>query len=982
MASSTENDLVAQIKALRTSLLKERAKSARLEATLTEALEQQAAASEILRVISSSPADVQPVLDGIARSAMGLCEGQFCFVLRFDGDRLHFGACHGLTPEGLEAFQRALPRPAAEDTAAGRAILHRAVAHIADVQADPAYGVMGVAQAVTYRSIVAVPMLRDGSPIGAIDVARASAGEFPERQIELLKTFAAQAVIAVENVRLFKELEARNRALTESLEQQTATGEILRVISSSPTDIEPVFTAVAASAARLCDAFDAAIHRIDGDVLRLVAHEGPIEPDAVLPLAQGTVAGRVVRERRAMQVADLQAETEAYPLSAEFARNRGFRTLLSVPLLRGAEALGTITIRRTEVRPFTDRQAELLKTFADQAVIAIENVRLFKELESRNRALTESLEQQTATGEILRVISASPTDVQPVFDTVAESAARLCEAYDAAIFRLDGDRLRLVAHRGPIPIGAVGEVSLPMGRGTGPGRSVVDGQIVHVADLQAEVDEFPDGSTLARQLGFRTTLNAPLMREGLAIGTITVRRTEARLFTERQVALLQTFADQAVIAIENVRLFQELEARNGELRMALEQQTATSELLKVIGRSTFDLQPVFETLAENAVRLCDAERANIFQFDGQLLRVVATHNVPAENRAFLERNPIAPGRHSGSARAALERRTIHIHDVQSDLEYSYGIAQVGAIRTVLAIPMLKADQLLGVILIDRDVVRPFTDGQIALMETFADQAAIAIENARLLTELQVKNADLTEALEQQTATSEILRVISRSPTDVQPVFETIAANALRLCSATFSAVFRFDGELIHLATLHNVSDPRGADALRLAFPMPPGRAGSVARAILNRAVAYVPDVSADPEYRILDVAHAAGYMSSLSVPMLRGGLPIGVINVSSTVASAFSDKQIDLVKTFADQAVIAIENVRLFTELEARNSELRVALEQQTATSELLKVIGRSTFDLQPVFETLAENAATLVRGQARGDFPLRWGASSDRGRP
>src|SRR5206468_9168911 len=280
-------------------------------------------------------------------------------------------------------------------------------------------------------------------------------GSFPQTQIDLLQTFADQAVIAIENVRLFTELEKKNRALTrahaqvtESLEQQTATGEILRVISSSPTDVGPVFAAVATSAARLCDAFDAAIHRIDGDVLRLVAHEGPIQPDAVLPLAQGTFAGHVVRERRAMHVADLQAESDVYPVSSEFARNRGFRTILGVPLLRGTEVLGTITIRRSEVRLFTDRQAELLKTFADQAVIAIENVRLFTELQEKNRALTEAharvteaLDQQTATSEILRVISQSPTDVQPVFDAIVESARRLLDGFSAIVTRLADDEL-------------------------------------------------------------------------------------------------------------------------------------------------------------------------------------------------------------------------------------------------------------------------------------------------------------------------------------------------------------------------------------------------------------------------------------------------------------------------------------------------------------------------------------------------------------
>ncbi len=315
---------------------------------------------------------------------------------------------------------------------------------------------------------------------------------------------------------------------------------------------------------------------------------------------------------------------------------------------------------------FNSMAAQLQESYAD----------LERKVEERTRELSESLEQQTATSEILRVISSSPTDIQPVLDAVAENAARLCESTDAEIFRRDNDRLLLVAHHGPIPVaGPIGEFTMPLVGGTINGRAVLEGRTIHVADLQTEANEFPEGSEFARQQESRAHLSVPLMREGVAIGTISLRRIEAALFTERQVALLETFADQAVIAIENVRLFQELQARNRDLTEALEQQTATSEVLKVISRSTFELQPVLETLIENATRLCAAKQGFIARFDGEVLRVAAHYGGAPELREYWQRNEIRPGRGSGTGRAALEHRTVHILDVLADPEYQHAEAQ-------------------------------------------------------------------------------------------------------------------------------------------------------------------------------------------------------------------------------------------------------------------------------------------------------------------
>jgi signal transduction histidine kinase/putative methionine-R-sulfoxide reductase with GAF domain len=760
----------------------------------------------------------------------------------------------------------------------------------------------------------------------------------------------AQLLAEVETLRKSLERETAMRQRLE--EQQTATSEILRLISSSPTDLQPVLDAIAERSARLCEARDATILLPDGDDLQVRAHFGPIAVSPVVPLVWETVSGRAMLQREFVHVHDYlgpEAQSE-FPRATEFAVRDRFRTGLSMPLVRSGTAIGVILIRREDVHPFGDKHIALLRTFADQAVIAIENVRLFTELQEKNRALTEAhaqvteaLEQQTATSEILRAISSSPTDAQPVFDAIASSARRLLGGHSVSVSRVVRDELHLMAfNTTSAATDALLQSNYPMRLDRVPlaARVMRERTTATVTDIDTNVDVTEGQREVGRARGFRSFVWTPMVRDDVVIGIIAVTRREPGAFTDSDRALLQTFADQAVIAIENVRLFTELQQKNNALTQAhaqvteaLEQQTATAEILRVISSSPTDVQPVFDSIVKSAAQLCDGMFASLHRVDGELVHWVAQHNFTAEGlEAMRSVYPMRVSRTTVSGRAVVDRTVIHIRDFESDPDVpskSREIARGFGYQSLIAVPMVREGQSVGALAVARRD-GPFTAGQIALLQTFADQAVIAIENVRLFRELEARTADLTRSVEQLTALGEVGRAVS-STLDLETVLTTIVSHAVQLSGLEGGVVFEYD-EAAEEFVQRAAAETGGVLAQARRGTRYRKGEGALGRTAITLEPVQVPDITVPGAYdsRMRENLIESGIRAILAVPMVREGQLIGCLVVSRNRPGEFPAQTIELLRTFATQSALAIQNARLFRETEVKGRQLEAASQHKS----------------------------------------------------
>ncbi len=899
---------------------------------LNETLDQQTATADVLKTISEDAFDLPTVLQALITTAAQLCDASICILFDRRDGAMHLGANYGCSEE-MVAFHKANPNPIDRSNVAGRAVLDKKSIHVPDVTQDTEYALKQSYKLGGWRSIIAVPLVRNDEVIAVLALSRPKAEPFSDRQIELVETFADQAVIAINNANLFAEVQDRTKEVQESLDYQIATSEVLEVISKSPDALVPVLEALLATSSRICrlqDAFVAlkrpgaetyhffAGHNISDDFAKFLSGYA-FEPGT------GSATARCLQSQRAEYVEDIEKDPYYDPaLTVGF---EGYRSVLSVPLNRDGETIGVISMGSREPAAFEQKQVDQMETFASQAVIALNNARLFDEVQARTAEVEEALVREQANAEILQVINESSADLQPVFDLMAKRAAELCNARFCVLDQYDGKSYTNRAQygfTGDMIDELFADYALNKPQGHVGYEVITRGAIYAVSDAQTEGDYL--FREFAQRLGFRHVLGVPVRVNGTVEFAIVLGWPSAEPPAAAHVELVQNFANQASIAIQNVRLFHDTET-------ALVRQTASADILRVVSETQSDLAPVFDAILSRAADLCDAPMAslNIVNEDRTYADFVAHYGEKLDAlETGVTKWKLEPG--LTVANCILERRPVQTNDLMDTDEYRTGdpvrrqAVDEEGVRTFMAIPLLHKGNAIGCIALYKRVVKPFTQDDITLLESFADQAVIAIQNARLFNETQ-------SALARQTASADVLRVISQSPTDTTPVFEAIARAGTHLLACDrVTVILRHatNETFVPIAGAHkdsplaNLSSSEVKIDQTLNYP---------SRVLTDGKMIHIPDTSViDPLPYEVDTFAKFNIKSVLFLPLTRDGKPIGVlIFAQNQTPRAFTDDEIKLANSFCDQAVIAIENVRLFKEAEDARKAAEEANEAKSA---------------------------------------------------
>jgi GAF domain-containing protein/DNA-binding response OmpR family regulator len=893
--------------------------NARLFKDLGESLKLQTATSEVLALISAHPGDLTEVLNRLIDRAVRLCDADAGVVWRLDGEAATFVA----NPGHPESLGSSVPVTAGMKALSGGGGAARV---------DDMIELRGRGQYIPddVRSMALAGLRVDGEPYGMLGVYRREVRPFNEREADVLNALAEQAAIAIGNANLFNDLDA-------ALTRQTAMAEVLRLISEHPGELGIVLQGILAQARRLCEADRGLILllRRDNDTVIVAADDDPTESMTGRTLPATKALWDIGQPLIADDVLSLFAADDRSAV-AEFARKTGNRSQMIVPLVGRGGHLGNFLLGRREVRSFSAAHATILQSFADQAAIAVTNAGLFNDL-------AESLARQEAMTDLLDAVSTARSDLTPVFDTLARQADRLCGGTGALVAMRQGDGLAVMASAGyqDQTLAKVGPaVVIPIDDTTMFGASALHREMIHVRNWDDEpADRFPNAPS--RRIGAKSSLSIPMIRDDVALGVVAFSRFAPGGYTDAEVSLLKTFVDQAAVAVDNARLLVEIEQRNSELAESLELQTATGAILALISANPGDLRKVFDGIVAQAARLCDAHSASIHRIEGDQALLEATSYGHLQANVGRHRTPI-PQDWWGSIRFVDDLTTV-LPGIPAEL------------RSCLIAPLEVDDRPYGILSLTRSEVRPFEPRHARIAQVFAEQAAIAIGNAKLFN-------DLDAALERQKAMTELLDAVSTARTDLTPVFDVLAHHADRLCGGTGATVaMRRGDELVPVATAGTGPDTMSDIGVLPIDDSSFGGASALRREIVH--VRNLDDVPADqypnaPSRRI-------GAKSTLVIPMIRGDVVVGIIGFFRMGAGGYTDAEVSLLKTFVDQAAVAVNNAQLLTEIEQRHSELAESLELQTATSEVLALISAHPGNLTAVLDGLIERALRLCDADA-----------------